>query len=167
MYISVGIHVGVESLGHKVGMWSALRDTGKQYSKGIWPIYPSTSSIWEFWLRPLQHLVLSFSFILAALMYVLASYHVLNLLPFVFGSSIPSLFAHLIYFLVSSSPITTASISKSLPYSQMSWFIGKLMPFPIYHPLTEDFFLAATFNYLWTRSCCRRIHGCLLIILVF
>lgn len=63
VYISVGTYVGEELLGRKVDIWSALVENGKQYSKGIWPIYPSTSNIWEFCLLPSNTwYCLSFSF---------------------------------------------------------------------------------------------------------
>ena len=79
---------------------------------------------------------------------VLTSHRVFNWLPFVFHSSFPSLFDYLGHFLIFSSSITMSSISKSLPYRQMSWSIGKTMCFPIYHPLMEESLMQP----LWTAS---------------
>ena len=96
---------------------------------------------------------------------VLTSHHVFNWLPFVFHSSFPSLFDHLGHFLIFSSSITMSSISKSLPYSQMSWSIAKTMCFPIYHPLWKN--LSCSHFELPPNTCCRRIHACLLVVWLF
>lgn len=114
-----------------------------QYSKGIWPIYHSTRSMWEFWLPLLQYLVLSFFFILAILVGV-CWHHIMCLICFLLfciPTSHLSLINHLGHFQVFSSPITVTTISKSLPYSQMSSSTRKPMSFRICHPLPGEFLL--------------------------
>lgn len=115
--------------------------------KGFYP-FTLPRSIWEFCLLSLQYVVLSFFFIPPVLTGV-CWHHIMFLIGsflFFIPASHPS--DYLGRFLVSSSPVTTTSISKSIPYSQMSWSIGKTMYFPIYHPLTKEFLL----QQLWAPS---------------
>lgn len=130
---------------HKIGIWSALVENGKEYSKEIWPIYTSTSSNWEFWLLHLQDLALSF--ILAVLIGV-CWHHIMFLIGFlVFIPASHPLWSSLGISWSFHHPLPRGA-SQILSLGQMSWSIGKTMCFPIYHPLMEESLMQP----LWTAS---------------